>query len=382
MAYRRVTGRQSRLGFQPQCTHLTMTRLYGVDFICESCHRPGSFGWVYRCTQDRDELIEQAASRGYTTAFDELGQVLTEELGIRKGSPAAREDKLSFLDEINPEQLAAYRPEQVATILRQRENLHGEIQRERLRKNSAVLLGPFRQTNGIDDRAQDFNYSSRWICADDEECQFKVCPFCRPGYADRSFLSLTAAVHGELSPTAATGFGFHVLGERPVVDATILKKIGLRPPPPSRSENSFSEISFASELSMIEMLEDQIARSCGLWQNHRGESELDQEAILSSRPSIPGQLTHSPGCDNLGAFEQPEKDHEKEPEEPRKDPIQLTSQGDFVRPRHPINEYKIDCVVMEHVSCVSTPEVDESTDYLIKISGPRTEAQHTEPRLE
>lgn len=68
MAYRRVTGRQTRLGFQPQCTHLTMTRLYGVDFICESCHRPGSFGWVYRCTQDRDELIEQAASRGYTVS--------------------------------------------------------------------------------------------------------------------------------------------------------------------------------------------------------------------------------------------------------------------------------------------------------------------------
>lgn len=133
---------------------------------------------------------------------------------------------------------------------------------------------------------------------------------------------------------------------------------------------------------MIEMLEDQIARSCGLWQNRHGESELDQEAILSLVPSIPGQLTHSPGCDNLGAFEQPEKDLKKDPGEPGKDPMQLTSQGDFVRPRHPINEYKIDCVVMEHVSCVSTPEVDESTDYLIKISGPRTEAQHTEPRLE
>ncbi|KAF7549112.1 hypothetical protein G7Z17_g6594 [Cylindrodendrum hubeiense] len=372
-----------------------MTRLYGIDFICESCHRPGPFGWVYRCTQDRDELIEQAASRGYTTAFDELGQVLTEELGIRKGSPAAREDKLSFLDEMNPEQLAMYRPDQVATILRQRENvskglsseqqravlndgqLHNEIQRERLRKNSAVLLGPFRQTNGINDRAQDFNYSSRWICADDEECQFKVCPFCRPGYADRSFLSLTGAAHGELSPTAATGFGFHVLGERPVVDATILKSIGLRPPPPSRSEITFSESSFASELSMIEMLEDQIARSRGLWQNSHCASELDQEAILSLLPSTPGQLTQSPGCDNLGAYEQPIKDLEKEPEgAPRKHP-QNTPQGDFVRPHDPIHEYKIDCVVMEHVGCVSTPEVDESTDYLLKISGPGTEAQHT-----
>ncbi|KAH7144476.1 hypothetical protein B0J13DRAFT_675803 [Dactylonectria estremocensis] len=235
MAYRQVPGQQNRPGFQPQCTHLTVTRLFGVDFICEVCHRPGPFGWVYRCTQDRDELIEQAASRGYTTAFDALGQTLTERLAIRKCSPAAREDRLSFFEEISHEQFAMYKPDQVAMILRQRENLKNEIQRERLRKNSAVLLGPFRPTNDIAERTQGFDYSSRWICADDEECQFKVCPFCRPGYADRSFLSLTASVRGELSPTAATGFGFHVLGERPVVDATIIKNLGLRPPPPSPS---------------------------------------------------------------------------------------------------------------------------------------------------
>lgn len=43
-----------------------MTRLYGTDFLCESCHRPGPFGWVYRCTQDREELIEEAVARGFT----------------------------------------------------------------------------------------------------------------------------------------------------------------------------------------------------------------------------------------------------------------------------------------------------------------------------
>ncbi|KPM39909.1 hypothetical protein AK830_g6640 [Neonectria ditissima] len=319
------------------------------------------------------------------TAFDELGQVLTEELGVRKRSPAAREDKLCFLSEITPAQMAEYRPDQVAKILRQRENgqLQNVIERERLKKNSAVLLGPLRQTNGIDERSQDANYSSRWICADDEECQYKVCPFCRPSYADRSVLRLNAAADGELSPTAATGFGFHVLGERPVVDANILKRIGLRPPPaPVRSDTSIGDISFSSTLSMsmMDMLDNQLARSCGVWQDIQRESRMDCEAFLSLLPSLPVQLTHSPGYSNLGAVptrEELDKNLDKQNEAASKKPIQFTLPADSMRPHHPGSRYKIDCVVMEQPESVATPEVDDSTDYLVKISGPRTEAQDT-----
>jgi hypothetical protein len=45
-----------------QCTHLTMTRLYGIR--CQVCLREGSFGWVYRCTQDREVLLEDEMERG------------------------------------------------------------------------------------------------------------------------------------------------------------------------------------------------------------------------------------------------------------------------------------------------------------------------------
>lgn len=55
--------------------------------------------------------------------MDQVGCQLTPMMGIRKGSPAAREDRLSFFKEINQEQLAKYRPDQVAHILRQRENV-------------------------------------------------------------------------------------------------------------------------------------------------------------------------------------------------------------------------------------------------------------------
>ena len=47
-----------------QCTHLTMTRLYGRDIRCQVCLRQGSFGWVYRCTQDREVLLEDEMDRG------------------------------------------------------------------------------------------------------------------------------------------------------------------------------------------------------------------------------------------------------------------------------------------------------------------------------
>ncbi|KAF7543626.1 hypothetical protein G7046_g9963 [Stylonectria norvegica] len=298
---------QNRPAFQPQCTHLTMTRLYGSQFVCDSCRRPGPFGWVYRCTQDRDELIEQAASRGYTTAFDELGQVMTEELRIRKGSPAAREDKFSFLTEITPEQMANYRPDQLATILRQREDLQTAIHREKLKKNSAILLSRYRQSavSGSESQSQSSDYTSPWVCADHEECQYKVCSFCRPGSADRAALSMNAVANGDISPTAATGFGFHILGERPVVDANVVRNIGLRTAPPLRCQQSFEDSSLASDLDMMELLDDQIARSCGNWHGGQAEAQFDHEAMMPLLADAPGQLTHSRRCDNLAAFDEP-----------------------------------------------------------------------------
>jgi len=46
------------------CTHLTMTRLYTNEYRCSMCLRIGSMGWVYRCTQDREMLIEEDMEHG------------------------------------------------------------------------------------------------------------------------------------------------------------------------------------------------------------------------------------------------------------------------------------------------------------------------------
>lgn len=183
--------------------------------------------------------------------MDQVGYHFTPMMGIRKGSPAAREDRLSFFQEINQQQLASYRPDQVAHILRQRENVSSTardsslsflatdwggqvqliIQRDKVRKNSAAILSRLAQPYGLGNASCTIGLEKPWLCSPQEECQYRICQNCRPGCADRAFLSLNAVADGEVPPTAAAGYSFHLLGERPVVDARTLKNIGCRPVP-------------------------------------------------------------------------------------------------------------------------------------------------------
>jgi hypothetical protein len=65
------------------------------------------------------------------------------------------------------------------------------------------------------------------------ECQFKVCHLCRPTCADRCYLSIDGVVNDEIPPTALTGFGFHLKGQRPVALVKDVKNLGLRASPPA-----------------------------------------------------------------------------------------------------------------------------------------------------
>ncbi|KAK8141719.1 hypothetical protein G3M48_010030 [Beauveria asiatica] len=53
-----------RPSLEAQCTHTTMTRVYGAAHLCCACHRPGTFGWVYQCTQDQEGIIDDALAQG------------------------------------------------------------------------------------------------------------------------------------------------------------------------------------------------------------------------------------------------------------------------------------------------------------------------------
>ncbi|KAL7784102.1 hypothetical protein V8C37DRAFT_396304 [Trichoderma ceciliae] len=309
--YRTPPGLQRRPLFEPQCTHATMTRIYSPSLLCSNCHYPGPSGWLYQCTQDREDLIEHAVARGEFVNMDQVGCNLTPMMGIRKGSPAAREDRLSFFKEINQQQLANYRPDQVAHILRQRENVQLIIQRDKVRKSSAAILSRLAQPHGLDSASCSIGLQKPWLCSPQEECQYRVCQNCRPGCADRSFLSLNAVADGEVPPTAAAGYSFHLLGQRPVIDARALKNMGCRPVPlpQSSSPASSDHDSPASTMSVMDLLDAQIARGRLLWTRRKADAEIEEydadfdwSLTPAASDAATGHLKYSPGCENLGVL--------------------------------------------------------------------------------
>ncbi|PHH85036.1 hypothetical protein CDD83_1001 [Cordyceps sp. RAO-2017] len=238
------------------------------------------------------------------------------------GSPAAREDRLSFLDEITPKQMAGYRPDQIATILRQRENVQAAIELQQLRSDSSEIVTRRPCSTAFKSAPDPLEYRKPWVRAIHEECRYRICSRCRPGLADRAFISLNAVANGEIPPTAAVGFGFHVMGERPVINAEILKNMGRRPASPVKNGESGlddsvlkaqapapqehpraspGQASFRSRESIRQLFEDEIdapATGSGLSiHNH-----VNRPQHQGSGSDSPGCLKHSSRCGNLGKY--------------------------------------------------------------------------------
>jgi hypothetical protein len=71
-----------------------------------------------------------------------------------------------------------------------------------------------------------------WLPLKGGECQFKCCHMCRPTCGDRSYLSLNGIANDDIPLTAITGFGFHLMKQRPVALWKHVQNLGLRPNPP------------------------------------------------------------------------------------------------------------------------------------------------------
>ncbi|XDG01318.1 hypothetical protein ABKA04_000933 [Annulohypoxylon sp. FPYF3050] len=177
-------------------------------------------GWLWRCTSDRELLIEDAITKGRPVSFDLIGAKFVNILTTRPRSPETRSDKLSFFSEITPEQFSTYTPDQIRTILGQREHVLNVAQGE-----SATTEPP-----------PGFGYMAHtkpWVPSEYDECQFKSCVRCRPSAESRSYLSLNEIADGHIPPTAAIGFSFHRTG-RLVIHPSRLENIGLRAVPMPR----------------------------------------------------------------------------------------------------------------------------------------------------
>lgn len=173
-------------------------------------------------------------------------------------------EKYAFLNEINDEQLKTYSPAQIARILEQRScvrisvscrltlfpGIHLSIAnahqlQETVIEDCANELEAFAESKASKSSTGRLDKSSStsaiekprvyetkpWMPIPKTECQFKVCPRCRPSFRERAYLSIDAVVNGDLPATAVSGFGFNLLGQRPVASVDLMKSIGLRASP-------------------------------------------------------------------------------------------------------------------------------------------------------
>ncbi|KAI1116199.1 hypothetical protein F5Y14DRAFT_459677 [Nemania sp. NC0429] len=225
--------------FQPTCTHLTMTRIYDPSFYCSLCRRPGH--------------------------FDFLGVVLSSAVSPGSRGPERRASRFSFFEEISGDQMSEYSPAQVAIILKQKEALLGVLSRQHQSSDKVQrlyypsgshLASPLKPPPGFG-----FDIDTKpWVPRCDEECQAKFCHNCRPSCELRSYLSLDGILNGDVPPTAATGFGFHRLRSRPIIDARAIKDIGLRPVPwPRLQPQTYpSSPSSRSSWTLSDIIEDHV----------------------------------------------------------------------------------------------------------------------------
>ncbi|TGO57083.1 hypothetical protein BOTNAR_0209g00120 [Botryotinia narcissicola] len=239
------TRRTAQVTRNVQCTHLTTTRLFTKEFRCGICFREGSFGWVWKCTQDRELMLEDDMDHGHASQekLDDLCDIYPRPTSPRPRGPEARRSRFSFLDEISSKDLKTYSPSQIQTILQQRSHLH-----DILAEYEEPDLTPSNSSNNIPQFL--FNPFSRpspttsqtvpnlrvinprpWLPSRGTECQFKCCHTCRPTLLDRSYLSLNAIADDDLPCTATTGFGFNLQKFRPVGNVEVVKNLGLRPNP-------------------------------------------------------------------------------------------------------------------------------------------------------
>ncbi|KAK1634716.1 hypothetical protein BDP81DRAFT_482477 [Colletotrichum phormii] len=274
------------------CTHVTMVRVYSYILRCDSCGNYGHFGWLYRCSQDQEEILRNSISNGEEVTFDDIGKQLVTAVQPRNRGPEKRSgNAASFLEEMPPRDITTtYTTDQLMTIFNQRKHLGDVLRRESFRMKPAPTQGHdgthSSSTYDLDDILET-NISAPWVPKSKDECQYKICSYCRPGGADRAYISLDGIAKGNIPATAATGYGFHLFRERPVCNSQLLANIGLR-----SSSGAIDTSRYISDAQLASHLASQL--------NITGASTLEPRPTTPYSLLLPhGHLPRSPGTPNL-----------------------------------------------------------------------------------
>ncbi len=57
-------------------------------------------------------------------------------------------------------------------------------------------------------------------------CKLLICHRCHKGGRDKSWVNLNGVLNGDILPSVATGLSFTELGYRPLVDASMVERMG------------------------------------------------------------------------------------------------------------------------------------------------------------
>ncbi|KAK1983896.1 hypothetical protein LZ30DRAFT_587409 [Colletotrichum cereale] len=284
------------------CTHVTMVRVYSYILRCDSCGNYGPFGWLYRCSQDKEEILRDSIISGDEVTFDDLGRQLIAAIQPRNRGPEKRSGNAAcFLEEMPSRDITTtYTSDQLLTIFNQRKHLGDILRRESFRKKPASTEGHdgarHCSTYDLDD-ILGRSVSTPWVPNAKDECKYKICPYCRPGGADRAYISLDGVAEGSIPATAATGYGFHLFRQRPICSSSLVANLGLRPasaPTGASAPASFRTSSDASNDTTDDArLASQLASQLNL------PGMANDTRLMSPHPLLHVQLPRSPGSPNL-----------------------------------------------------------------------------------
>ncbi|CAF9943357.1 MAG: hypothetical protein ALECFALPRED_011135 [Alectoria fallacina] len=251
------------------CTHLTMERLYG-DFTCNVCSRFSYFGWVYCCTQD--DVPQSQATRD---SISEISSPPHEHVngGEKKANgvddpcmtlPAVNEDPRLGEEDVrmptaelspcieNAIKDGHYTPEQVDKLRAQKQhvvdtaraaidhfdqsqtnnNISPPQASTTLQSVDANPHLPFPVINEVQEPSVTGSTTTNVALVQQSKirmfpfCKFCACQLCRPTHRDRAWQRFEVVFEEDHE----IPFIHYEDSNRPMASASLLSKIGLRPP--------------------------------------------------------------------------------------------------------------------------------------------------------
>ena len=251
------------------CTHLTMERLYG-DFTCNVCSRFSSFGWVYCCSQDDppgsrvapDSISEVSTPphqnvNGNAKDVDHVNCLSVLPPALDEVPKLGDEDIFMPTAKLSPWIEKAiddghYTPEQIDKLRAQKQHVVDTArmaidQFEQSQNNVANPLTqtpttlqsvdanphlPFPVINEVQEPLATVSPAAGAALVQQSKlrmfpfCKFCACQLCRPTHRDRAWQCFDDIFEKDQD----IPFIHYEDSNRPLANAFILRKIGLRPP--------------------------------------------------------------------------------------------------------------------------------------------------------